>query len=131
MLIKLVKWLLFSVLVALAPIVGGWLIQATRANTPPVFDLISHGELLLIAVALSSAAGGELIGTGESMKLYKMFAAGISALIVIVAALYFSNVSASIAAGEALNVLFLERASIVIYISAIISSASCIALSEV
>jgi len=142
---KLIRWLIFSVALALVPLGVGWLIQLTHNQEPTLESLLAHGELLLIAAALCAAAVGELIGSGDALLGRKLVAGGISLVLVVVAAIYFADVAASHAVQNAmvlaqepsgfmrehLDFGVLAQASIVIYCSGFVASMSCIILSEV
>jgi hypothetical protein len=59
---KLVRWLIFSVVISLLPLLFRFALEATDGKSPTLSDLLSQGELLLISSAIAAAAVGELIG---------------------------------------------------------------------
>ena len=125
MAVKLLRWLIFSVILALVPLGVSWLIQLTHGVSPSLYSLLQHGELLLIAAALSAAATGELIGSGDNLLKGKLVAGGVSLLIVVFSAIYFASISASVVAQSTLDNSVIGASSLIIYISSLVSGGCC------
>jgi uncharacterized membrane protein len=62
---KLVKWFLFSVVVALLPLIFAWLITAPKG----ISQAISKGELFIISATICAAAIGDLIGKAKKGRV--------------------------------------------------------------
>lgn len=96
---KLVRWCIFSVLLALVPIAFTALRLSTRTDSPPLAESVVHvlarGDLLLIAALLSARASGEILGSGASYRVLKLIANGGATIILLFAALYFADVTAA------------------------------------
>ena len=73
---NLMRWFVFSVLVALLPLVLNALIVATDAEPFSLVQLVARGELLIIAAALCAGAIGDLIGRGTQRASAKIVAGG-------------------------------------------------------
>jgi hypothetical protein len=134
MLGKLMKWGVFSVLLALVPLGVSWLIQMTHNQNPTLESILAHGELLLITAALCATATGDLIGSGNSLLTGKYVAGGFSLVIVLAAAIYFADIAATLAtvttAQPGLDLGLVADASLAIYVCGVIVSGCCVALSD-
>jgi hypothetical protein len=82
---RLWRWLAFSVLLAMLPIFVLWLF---RPKSSSASEILSGGELFLIAVALTFTAAGE-IGPSSLSKLAKTVGTSISTVVGLIAALYY------------------------------------------
>jgi hypothetical protein len=71
--VRLAKWLIFSVLLALLPLALNYLHVLTRGGDPTLERLLGKGELLLIAASISAAAVGSVIGSGKDRLIAKVF----------------------------------------------------------
>jgi hypothetical protein len=112
--IRVVRWLFFSVLIGLLPIIASAISLKMKGTGPTAARLLTHGELLLIASALCAAALGEIIGSGPRFAVAKLIAGGSTLIVLLLTAQAFVELSAQhVAKGP------------------VISSASCVALAEV
>jgi hypothetical protein len=129
---KLTRWTIFSVLLALVPLLVSALIRATRRQAADLDTILSNGELLLITVGLAGAAVGELIGSGRGVArpMRELISAGMSVVILVVSALYFADVAAAKAAAQVVDSPLIASVSLGVYVAALISSGACIALAE-
>jgi hypothetical protein len=131
---KVLKWLMFSVLLALVPIAFGVLSYASRNSglglQVSTARILSHGELLLVASALCAAAVGESFGEGKKYRIPKLLSAGCAIIILLFSALYFADASAAYLAEVEYNENLVRTTSIYVFIAAVIASGSCIALAE-
>ena len=140
---KLARWLIFTVVFSLIPLVVDFVSEIARTNGAlEAANFGRHGELYLLASAMCAVGLGEIIGVSQNWSLPKIMAGGGAAVIIALAtALY--TISASDAAqalvrgasehGAANNVFAknLLGYSGLTWIFACIVSTSCIALSEV
>jgi hypothetical protein len=93
---KLVRWCMFSVLIALAPLAASYFSLQVDRREPSLDMLLGSGELLLICATIAAAAIGELIPTGREMPVRKLFAGGSCMAIVVASSLYFAIIQARI-----------------------------------
>ncbi len=128
---KVLRWMIFSVVLALIPLLANALITVTFGASLTLTGMLEHGELLLIAAALSAAGAGELFGTSNTNKLKKITAGGGSILILLSAAIYFASISSAASMGALIDISMVSIVSIVFYVCALIASFSCVALSEI
>ena len=128
---KLIRWFIFSVIVALLPLIFNALRLITRGSVFSITALTAHGELLLVACAISAAAVGELVASGSILKIAKIIVGGCSIIILSLASLYFADISAARLSGEILQNSVISRVTLILYSIALVSSGCCIALSEV
>src|ERR1700722_8075371 len=93
---KLARWLIFSVVISLLPVLFSLLAQVTMKGNPiSLGTLGGHGEFLLISVAILAASLGEGIGRkmdGRSTFPY-ILAEGVNAIFLILAAFWFAYIS--------------------------------------
>ena len=128
---KLVRSFIFSVLFALVPLISAWIKSPTHGYPINLQILLEQGELLLIAVCLSGAAVGELIGNASRTPVLEMIAGGACIIVLVFAALYFADVAATHMANEEIDAGIVKNTSLVVYLCAIVCSGSCVAISEV
>jgi hypothetical protein len=89
---KLARFLLFSVGVALTPILFRCMPSPTGQPTRTLADAVAHGELLLVGVGAAATALGEILGTRKPHDLRHLVAGGMCILGVIAASLYFAGI---------------------------------------
>lgn len=91
---KLLRWFMFSVLIALAPLAASHFGLQVDRREPSVEMLVGRGELLLICATIAAAAIGELIPAGREKPLRKLIAGGSCMVIVVASSLYFAIIQA-------------------------------------
>ena len=91
---KLARFLLFSVGVALTPILLRCMPSPTGQPTRTLADAVAHGELLLVAAGAAATALAEILGTEKRHDLRHLVAGGMCILGVIAASLYFAGIPA-------------------------------------
>jgi hypothetical protein len=89
---ELARFYLFSVCVALVPILIRCLPSPTGHPAPTLAEAVAHGELLLVGVAAAATALGEMLGVRTPHDLRHLLAGGMCTLIVIAASLYFAGI---------------------------------------
>lgn len=92
---KLLKWAIFSVLIALLPL----MLKALYCviHNDKCFEwqyLLGHGELFLISVGLSSRSVGEILSINASNRISRLICGGAGIIITILAAFVFADISA-------------------------------------
>ena len=128
---KIIRWVIFSVIVALLPIIFNGLVLLTKGNLFEIETLTGRGELLLIAAAMAASAIGELIASGKTMASIKLIAGGCCLIVLSMASLYFAHVSYALMAKEFVDYLIVSKISINLYVASIVSSSCCIILADV
>jgi peptidoglycan/LPS O-acetylase OafA/YrhL len=81
---KYVLWIVFSVIVALAPFGARAVSAYIHGSFPTLPGIIGHGELFFTCAAIGTAAIGRMIGTGPRNLYLKIIAGGAAALLVFV-----------------------------------------------
>ena len=131
---KVVRWLVFTVLLALVPIAFSIFRLSTRDGSIPLADsvgsVLSGGELLLIAAILCGGAAGELFGAGPRFRVLKVLSSGAAILLLLFSAMYFADVTAIRLSGGTLDNVLVQQTSVQVFFAAVVCSASCISLSE-
>jgi hypothetical protein len=129
---KLVQWLVYGVIVSLVPFLFGFF-QAADRNERFTFSLIlGAGQLLLVCVAIAAPALGELVPVEvlPERRIMKTFAIGSCTLVVIVASLWFGDISATIQGKSPADPRTVSLGSSIVYVWALASSAWCLLLAE-
>ena len=98
--LTLTLWISFSVLVALLPIAFNGLSALTRSQSVGYADLIGRGELLLVTVAITAAATGELYRRDiKRLRPLRAFLTAMGTIILCACSYWFAIISAEIQAG--------------------------------
>jgi hypothetical protein len=127
---RLQIWLLFDVLVTLTPFLFGFL-QSIDQNKHFSFSaVLGTGQLLLVCVAISASALGELIivDVPDKQRMLKSAAIGICFLVVIISALWFGDISASTVGNKAPDPKTISIGSMIVYLWTLSASAWCLTL---
>ena len=100
----LLKWVIFGVIIALAPL-GASFLNAVTDETSSAWltvgkQVLAEGELLLIAAAIAADAIGDLIGSGRDDLTLKLLSGGACVLVVFVASLWYGHIAALVHAGK-------------------------------
>ena len=122
----MVRWCIFSVLLALAPLFFNYLKVGHKASISYV-DLVGKGELLLITVSLLAPPLGELIGLHTvRFNSWIDIIAGFNLLTLILVAYLYADTAANIQmSSEFEDGEYVGNISIAFYVVALISSAAC------
>ena len=132
---KLLKWLIFGVLVALLPILFNLLFALTVGAEVTAGRLIGRGELLLIAVGLCSTALGDLVLAEHSVRSRfwrgaRLILTGTCVVVIAASSFYFALVSDRYARQIAVSEEAVVLISSTLYLAAVISSVMSVLLSE-
>lgn len=129
---KLIRWFIFSVAVALLPLIFHALQLITRGKSASLSAVTSHGELLIVSVALAAAAIGNIIGNKNmTLSIPKLLSAGFCMLMLLLSSFYYADISACRISGQPIEDNVIACVSLISYIFTFICSACCIVLSEV
>lgn len=136
---KLIRWIIFSVVIALLPILVNWVFLWLRRKATTFENLTGRGELLLIAAAMAASAIGEVIPigqtaivpTGHFIAIAKFIAVGLCVAIVLISSVCFGDISSALISNQYRDPHRVSILSVCLYCSALISSAACIVFSEV
>ncbi len=133
MVTRIVRWLVFTVLVALLPF-AFFVARAFSHNEPTGWaEIAGGGDLYLLAGAFTASAVGELVGSGsDRWPVRKLAAAGLAVLLLALSSLLFADAFAARSAGAADN---LDRRAVggmsaVVLVLAVVASGGCVALAE-
>nr|VFJ53619.1 MAG: hypothetical protein BECKFM1743C_GA0114222_101268 [Candidatus Kentron sp. FM]VFJ53705.1 MAG: hypothetical protein BECKFM1743A_GA0114220_101186 [Candidatus Kentron sp. FM]VFK17448.1 MAG: hypothetical protein BECKFM1743B_GA0114221_104802 [Candidatus Kentron sp. FM] len=130
MAVKLTRWFIFSIVVALLPI---WFHLYRIPGNEPLALLItscSNGELLLMTAAISGAALGALIGSGPNMLVAKLVVGSGCMTLLLLASMGFAYVASTPGQDILLTPEAITFGSLAIFAFGIVSSGSCIALAK-
>lgn len=99
--VRLIRWLVFSVIVALLPLA----FNALRLRTLDPAAIYGRGELLLVTAALTAAAIGDLLGpeASQARVVGKLFIAGGCVVDLVLASAWFGDISAALRGAEGIG----------------------------
>ena len=139
---RLVHWFIFSVLIALLPILFNTIGLLLDGEPITLGALFGKGELFLIAVAISGRGVGELVvnetrlekpgvtTSGTRRPNAERITIGMSVIIVAVASFGFAHILAKIRSEVPLDLAAVAWLSIIIFLFALATSSFCIVLKE-
>ena len=91
----IVKWLFFAVLVSTAPILARWWNTGAHFTVATWTEVLSRGELYLIAAALTGEAVGESVSTKAEtsfIRILKLISIAGALVIIFIAASAYQHV---------------------------------------
>jgi uncharacterized integral membrane protein len=124
---KMINWLVFNIFIAILPILLHIVIFFGNSQSLTFPDLFSHGELLLICVAVTADAMGELIFKGRTTGTRYGSAVGLCIMLCLLSLGWFAALGVG---GAASNAGGFAIASIIIFTVSLGVSANCKILSE-
>lgn len=124
--VKLARWVIFSVMIALLPLLFTYIYFLTINKLITLEALLARGELLLISVALAADAMGGLIASGKERPILKIMSGGGCLVSAFFASLYFAAVSSN----TGVNASWVFWTSVIIFVLVLIAGASCKLLAE-
>ena len=124
--IRITRWLIFSVLVSLLPVIFSALVLLTGQGISSITVLLSGGELLLISSAICAGAIGEIVTSTNRNKIGRVLAGGGSVIILASSSFWFAHIVSS----ESVNGDVVAWGSIYIFGLTVLTGMSCISLSE-
>lgn len=128
--IKVIRWFLFSIIGGTLPLILNYLLSLI--DKTKVFNLdtqLSHGELILISIAISIGTIGEMFGLKTRFRILHLISGGIGFIsYVCQLLLYFSFIYIP---QQNVNISSLKVLSIFFFCVTIIMGLTHLALSEV
>jgi hypothetical protein len=125
---KLLRWLVFGVIISLLPIAVSFLEFVAKDKTPTMRQVMGDGGLLLIISAVCAGSLGEIIGSGQRALAAKISAGG-AVVVLIISSLLF----AAILEGKGASTYdesIVASISMWVFALGLLPCAACIALSE-
>lgn len=127
---KLLSWVIFSVLLALIPIIFSAFPKKLRGYSVEFAQLIENGELLIVSAALCAGAVGELINSISKYSSYNIVVTGSTILLLFISAMAYAAIDSArydIYRSQ-LDSVLISRVSLLIFCLSVISSGACIAI---
>lgn len=121
--------LTFDIFFGSCTLVWHYLISFTETSDINLFDLISHGELLIISVAITAGAISTLLSSGKVSKdnTRSLFFFCVGLLNLLVTSGWFTSLNPS---SKISNIAGFEKMSIFLYIVSIAVSINCRLIGE-
>lgn len=123
-------WLIFSVIIALMPIIFNVMVVTLviESNTD-IFTILAQGDFLIVSVAIGSEAIGRIVSSGQAHRTSRIIPMGGCFLLVIFSSLLFAYVSRP--AEIPIIIENVSTISSVIFLMTMIASGSSVVLAEV
>ncbi len=131
--IKLAKWAVFGVVIALVPIYFGMMVIFIKSQSFNFVEVIGNGELLMINAVMCAIAIGEMTGPQTTCRLRKIISMGATILILLLSAFLFAYVTdlRESSAGYSIeNKNIVAELSLFFFLFGTIASGCCTWLSE-
>jgi hypothetical protein len=125
---KLTRWLIFTVVLSLLPLMLDFVLKAADGSSPSINEVISRGELCLVCTALAGVGLGELLGLSDEAALTKIVLGGACFLSAVISiALYIAMKATTGNTGS----LYLDNLSWYVFAETVITSTVSVVVSEV
>jgi hypothetical protein len=121
------RWAVFTVLFSLLPFAIVWLGVWSDARPFDVMTLWPHGELLLVATAISADAVGDLVGSSPRAAKSKVVCAGACVILLFIAAVWYAMIQGH----PTYPAQRIFNGSIALFGGTVLASFGCKALAEV
>ncbi len=123
---KLHQWIIFSVAAALLPIFVNAYRAVVNGGSFFNYDIISHGELVLVCAAVSAEAIGDLVMSGKTKGSWNMYSLGTCLMVFFLSSAVFV-----IAESQPRRPDLIALTSVVMFVLTLLAGASCKALAEI
>ncbi len=127
---RLIRWFVFSVLVALLPFVWNWISLVTQEKAATLETMFCRGELFLVSCALCAAALGELIGTGRKFAEFKLLVGFGCLSVLMLNSLWFSQVSFQVLSATKYDTMFVTEGSLMAFMFTVLVACGALLLVE-
>lgn len=135
---RMIKWLIFSVLIALLPILFNLLFAMTYGGEIALTRLLGRGELLLIAVGLCATALGDVLFANGSFtrsrprlwRALRLVVGGACVLVIAASSFYYALASERYSQGLQAREEAVLVISSICYATAVICSGISVWLTE-
>lgn len=127
--LKVVQWLLFSVVVALVPILFGLTVLIFKGEDANLPAVVGRGELLILVSALCAAALGDLILSNGATIWAKLLCGGMNVFVLLMSALMFAAVSGASVSASDINPIAVTNVSLWVFLFSLLVCGSSVAAS--
>ena len=127
---KILRWLIFGVVVSLLPLAAAYATLAIRSQPATLRAVAGNGEVLIICWSLCAGALGELFGSTNRYKRQKMVVGGVTIAVIVFCTLVFAPIEERRLLNQSINEDFLLILSYWALGACILSSMGCLVLSE-
>lgn len=129
---KLIRWFIFSVVIALTPILFNIIsILFSEEINFSFFLLVSKGESFLISAVIAAAAIGDLIATGKKWVIGKILSGGSCVILLLLSSYLFSHISSLAPIELHAQIGNVNFTSIFIFSCTVFSSGFCVGLAKI
>lgn len=127
---KVLRWLIFGALVSILPLAYAYVDLRMRSQSISLEKIIGNGELLVIIWVLSASAIGELIGSSGANAMTKIIFGGMTFIVILSSALFFSSIVEAHANKAQVDDHFIVTSSIILYVVSLLPCSVCLYCTE-
>lgn len=124
---KIARWVFFNLIIAASPFLLSLLLTWFRKQPVSAYDVIDHGELLIVAVAIAAEAVGDLTESGRKFVLTRIGAFGVGIFVLITGSGLFYGIQSAASPPDPERVAY---ASLLVFVTACFAGAACKTLAE-
>ena len=124
------KWFVFSVCIALMPIIFSFIVLSIQRNNVSLASLLGRGELLILASALCAAALGDLLMSKKAKPWARLICGGSTLLSLVMSSLLFAAIAGTPAKGQELDLVLVRDVSLWLFLLSLITCGSSVAVAE-
>ena len=140
---KVLRWLLFGVIVSILPLVFAYFVllmnpnPTAGSNVTGMSAVLGNGELLVVTWVLAAGAIGEVIGSDEGKGWFKgrgwlkIVSGGLTLIVLIFATLFFAAIAEARAVNVKVEDSFVSTSSIDLFLISLVPCFICVASTEV
>jgi len=125
-----VKWVAFSVVLALVPLLFSWIYGEIFGIDRTLESILATGELYLITAGLCAAGVGELVSATNERTKSRLVSGSITVVLLLLAALLFAAVSTPSGAPNPPDTTVVMRTSLYLYGASVVASTVCAILAD-
>jgi hypothetical protein len=123
---KVVRWLIFGAAVSLLPLAYVYLDLTMRSQVTSLEKILGGGELLVVIWVLAASAFGELIGGANERSTLKVLVGGLTFIIIVSSAMFFSSIAEAKAMGSIIDEHFVTQISIWLFFVSLVPCCACL-----
>ncbi len=127
MLQVLLRWLIYSLLLGVVPILAVVVWRYFKTSEFSLTQSVSHGELLLVVSMLNGAAIGEALGSEPGDGVLRLVVVGFAVLLMFLCTLLYAFVASAEWPMSAAEVRRVGRVSKRLFLSGALTSGACVA----
>ena len=114
---RLVRWMIFGVVLAITPLLINVILAGTRGSMSPALQIIcSRGELLLVCAGIAGAGIGEIVARGtNAAAVFKIVAVGGCVVMLFVGLAWYTAIVIYVDNHDQIDLNFVTVGSLAVF----------------